>query len=265
MVEIKQLLHKIGLTDAESKAYLALIGHGSISGYEVSKVSGVARSKVYNVLESLVTKGFVRFSEGDAGNQYAAVPVKEISERMRKEAEETLSDLENTLSDYETETDLEYIWHIREYKNVFAKCRNLIQHAEKELLIQVWEEDFSQIQEELLEAEERGIRIGIVYFSEDEKTKLPFQHYSRHGMLEEKKKEMGGRFITLVSDGEKVVFGQILNENSAEVIFTKSKPMIGMAAECVRHDLYFYKNAGMFQDVMQEELGKDYEKIRDIF
>ncbi len=265
MVEIISLLHKIGLTDAESKAYLALIRHGNMSGYEVSKMSGVARSKVYNVLETLITKGFIRFSKNEGGNQYGAVPIGEISERIQKETKETLEKLEQALSAYDTETDLDSIWHIRESKNVFAKCRNLIQNTKEELLLQVWKEDMPQIEKELLEAEQKGIRIGIVYFSEDEKEKLPFQHYSRHGMLTQKKEEMGGRFLTLVADKEKVVFGQILNEDTAEVLFTASKPMVGMAAECVRHDLYFYKNAGMFGEVMREELGDDYAKIREIF
>lgn len=84
-------------------------------------------------------------------------------------------------------------------------------------------------------------------------------------MLTEKREEMGGRFITLVSDEKEVVFGQILSENVAEVIWTQSKPMIAMAAECVRHDMYFYKNAGRFKEAMQEEFGKDYIKIREIF
>lgn len=67
------------------------------------------------------------------------------------------------------------------------------------------------------------------------------------------------------SDSREVVFGQVLSNSVAEVIWTESKPMIALAAECVRHDMYFYKGASIFQEVMQRELGKNYEKIRDIF
>ena len=41
--------------------------------------------------------------------------------------------------------------------------------------------------------------------------------------------------------------------------------MVAMAAECVRHDIYFYKNAEMFGAQMQKELGEDFHKIREIF
>lgn len=265
VVNVIPLLNKIGLTEAESKAYLSLLRYGSSSGYEVSKISGVPRSKIYNILETLVTKGFVRFTEGEGTNQYLAVPIEEVSERIQKETKDTLEELTIQLKEYQTSTDLEYIWHIREYKNVFAKCRNIIQHTEEELLIQIWEEDFPQVENELQELENKGVRLGIVYFSEDENSTIPFKHYSRHGMLSEKRKEMGGRFITLVSDEKEAIFGQIVNETVAEVIWTKSKPMIAMSAECVRHDMYFYKNAGKFKEEMQEEFGKDYIKIRDIF
>ena len=264
MVKIIYLLNQIGLNDTEAKVYLALVQHGSNSGYEVSKVSGVPRSKIYNVLETLVTKGFVRFSEGDGTNKYAAVPIGEISEKIKKETDDILEELTKDLKDFETATDMDYIWHIREYKNVFAKCRNIIANTKEELLVQIWEEDLPQILPELQKLEEKKIRLGIVYFSENEK-EICLKKYVRHGILDEKKKEMGGRFITIVSDEKEVVFGQILNENVAEVIWTESAPMIAMAAECVRHDMYFYKNAGKFKQEMQEEYGENFKKIRNIF
>ena len=51
------LLSKIGLTDAESKVYLTLLQQGNLSGYETSKLAGISRSKVYNILENLTQKG----------------------------------------------------------------------------------------------------------------------------------------------------------------------------------------------------------------
>lgn len=261
---ILNLLNKAGLTDAEGKVYLALLKHGSCSGYEASKLAGVPRSKIYNILENLATKGFVLFTEGDAGNRYAAVPMKEVSVRIRHETEENLKELDKELIGYESKTDLEYIWHIREYNNVFAKCREIIKGTKKELLVQIWEEDLEQIKKELTELEARKARLGLVYFSENDRN-LPFKQYCRHGMLKDKREEMGGRFVTLVSDGAEVVFGQIVEEHTAEVIWTKSKPMIAMAAECVRHDLYFYKSAGIFREEMQKELGSDFRGVRHIF
>lgn len=259
------LLEKIGLTESESKVYLALVQHGTKSGYEASKLSMVPRSKIYNILESLVNKGFVLFSENEGNNRYASVPIEEIAERIKHETEDTLESLSEKLKEHATTTDLDYIWRIRTYKNVFAKCRTLIKEAQTELLVQVWEVDLPEILEPLKAMEENGVLVGLVCFSENEALELPFENYCIHGMLEEKRVEMGGRFITLVSDRREVVFGQIIDMSSAEVIWTESRPMISMAAECVRHDMYFYKSAGLLGSEMKEKFGKDYSRVREIF
>ena len=72
------LLNKIGFTDSEAKVYLVLLKNGGMTGYEASKYSAVPRSKIYNVLESLVMKGFILYSEEECSNRYAALPFEEI-------------------------------------------------------------------------------------------------------------------------------------------------------------------------------------------
>ena len=40
----------------ETRVYTTLLEKGNLTGYEVSKISGVPRSKVYNILEKLLKK-----------------------------------------------------------------------------------------------------------------------------------------------------------------------------------------------------------------
>lgn len=258
------LLEKIGMTESEAKVYLALVENGSMSGYEASKCAMVPRSKIYNVLESLVSKGYILFSEQDSGKRYRAVEIEEIASRVRRETEDTLIALDRGLARCKTCADMDDIWRIRGYDHVFNKCRLIIEASEKELLIQIWEEDLDQVMALLLEKEEAGLHVALVCFSENADLDLPFRHACKHGMLEQKKQDMGGRFVTIVSDGNAVVFGQIAGTHDAEVIWTHSRPMVTMASECVRHDLYFYRGAELMGPEMQEKLGKDYSKVREI-
>lgn len=259
------LLTKIGLTDAEAKVYLTLLQNGSLSGYETSKLAGVPRSKIYNILENLKQKGFILYTEYENNNKYAAVDIAEIAERIKEETTDTLDTLSEHLRVYPQRPNLDHIWHIQDNRNVFAKCRDILRRTKDELLMQIWEEDIDCLMAELQKLEARGVPLGLVVFSNDKELQLPLKKYCRHGMIEAKKEEMGGRWITLVADHREVVFGQIISPSVAEVIWTESKPMISLAAECVRHDLYFYKGAGKFKDLMQQEYGDDLEKIRDIF
>ena len=52
-------LREFGFTESEAKVYVALLEGGAVSGYEASKLSGVARSKIYTILEALIQRGAV--------------------------------------------------------------------------------------------------------------------------------------------------------------------------------------------------------------
>ncbi len=57
-------LKRIGLTEYEAKAYLALLNTHLSTATQVSDKSGVPRTRIYNVLESLAQKGWVRIYSG---------------------------------------------------------------------------------------------------------------------------------------------------------------------------------------------------------
>ena len=54
-------LLKVGLTDGESKVYLALSQLGSSTVGPIVKKSGIAYSNIYDVLDRLTKKGIVSF------------------------------------------------------------------------------------------------------------------------------------------------------------------------------------------------------------
>lgn len=47
-----------GLTELEAKAYLALLDHYKLSAKELSQVTGIFRTQMYDVLKGLIIKGF---------------------------------------------------------------------------------------------------------------------------------------------------------------------------------------------------------------
>ena len=87
------LLKTFGFTESESRVYVALLESGSCTGYEVSKISAVPRSKVYGVLESLVQKGAVVLTRRDKKIFYNAQPVSEVSDVIKKKVTENLNKL----------------------------------------------------------------------------------------------------------------------------------------------------------------------------
>jgi len=83
-----ELLESIGLTKSESKVYLALLELGSTTKGPIVDNSGVASSKVYELLERLIRKGLVAYVI-KAGTKYfeSAPPSRVLDYLKEKESE----------------------------------------------------------------------------------------------------------------------------------------------------------------------------------
>ena len=63
----------LGMTKYEAKGYLALIGRGEATPAEISRLAGIPRQRVYDVLSSLAERLVVRQVEGST-QRYRALP-----------------------------------------------------------------------------------------------------------------------------------------------------------------------------------------------
>lgn len=85
-------LKTIGLNKYERNLWTALISRGSSTAGELSDISNVPRSRCYDVLESLATRGFVVVQPGKP-MKYIAINPKESLERAKKKIQEEAVEL----------------------------------------------------------------------------------------------------------------------------------------------------------------------------
>lgn len=79
-------LKQIGLTDGEIKVYLALLEIGSSSTGKITKKSGISGSKVYEVLDRLISKGLASYIiKNNVKNFEAAGPERILDYMEEKE------------------------------------------------------------------------------------------------------------------------------------------------------------------------------------
>jgi sugar-specific transcriptional regulator TrmB len=83
-----KLLESIGLTQGETKVYLALIKLGECKTGVLSKEAEVSSSKVYKILDRLIKKGLVGHIIKGKIKYFCAVSPKRILEYMDKKEEE---------------------------------------------------------------------------------------------------------------------------------------------------------------------------------
>ena len=79
-------LSSFGLTRIEATIYITLLSHGSMTGYEIAKETGISRSNVYNSLATLVEKGAAYTMQGEA-SKFVSVKVETFLQNTLKELE----------------------------------------------------------------------------------------------------------------------------------------------------------------------------------
>ncbi|MFA5828619.1 MAG: helix-turn-helix domain-containing protein [Candidatus Shapirobacteria bacterium] len=86
--KIYQLLKPYGLDQEESNIYLYLLEKGSTSALGISRELGVARTKVYRILDRLIENGMVVSQVASSGFKFvASEPLKLQMELTRREGE----------------------------------------------------------------------------------------------------------------------------------------------------------------------------------
>jgi sugar-specific transcriptional regulator TrmB len=70
--EIYQKLQKIGFTKSQTEVYLALLKLGRAEASKIAQVSGVSRTNCYNILQELITKGFIVETGHNPRKEYTA-------------------------------------------------------------------------------------------------------------------------------------------------------------------------------------------------
>ncbi|RLI38603.1 transcriptional regulator, partial [Candidatus Bathyarchaeota archaeon] len=91
-------LKKLGLTEYEAKAYIALLERGEADALEISRRSGVPRTRIYDILSKLESNGFIQGLKGSRPMIYIALPP---SHTLKPLKDSIVKDLENTLNDLE--------------------------------------------------------------------------------------------------------------------------------------------------------------------
>ncbi|MEM3405891.1 MAG: helix-turn-helix domain-containing protein [Candidatus Pacearchaeota archaeon] len=187
---IKKVRSFFGLNSYEAKVWLALLAKGIASAGEISEISGVPRSRTYDILESLEKQGYVIQKIGKP-IKFIAVKPKNVLENLKKltkkEAEERINILNNIKGTKEYEQlellhkssknfikNKEVSSAIKGENNIYSHIYELIDNANKEVLISITEEELlkkEKMYKELFNKMDKKIRLKIAVNGDKEKLK----------------------------------------------------------------------------------------------
>ena len=231
-----KFLLEIGFTLNEAKVYLTLLQNRYLNGYEISKLSNVSRSLVYNVIDRLVAKGFILKSEGQI-NYYCALPYDKVIEKIRNDNINKLNVAREKLKNYSRiENESEYIFNIKGIDEFFSKANDLMLNAEKEISISIWKEDFPKIEESLSIAAKRGVKVYIFSFSNITFPSGEIFSYQ----LKDPTALFPYRRISIVVDGKEVIIGENQGDKSICVL-SKNHALVSMTTDEIVLNIFWLK------------------------
>jgi HTH-type transcriptional regulator, sugar sensing transcriptional regulator len=233
-----KVIHKqltgLGFSRYEIACYLSLVAHHPANGSQLSRRSGIARSKIYDVLRGLEGRGLV----GQTGKgMYVPLPPAEFIKRLRLQFENKVTLLSEQLDRLRGEADHEHLWVITGYSQIIAKARDMIGSARKEIYVRVFPNEAMLIQQDLARAEQRGVAIRLVSLGpmpSDFKVQVMHPEYER---LEDR---IAGRSMDLVVDFSEAMTGILQGhyEEEYKINWTRNRQFIIASRDSLRHDFY---------------------------
>ena len=122
--EVLDVLERLGLSEYESRAYFALLRKDGTTAREIANESKVPRTRIYDVLNSLIEKEFID-SEKSRPMKFYARPVEETILRLKKrldsEIDTAVDEVRKLQKDVKQERMVMYVLRNEESINNYKK------------------------------------------------------------------------------------------------------------------------------------------------
>ncbi|WZL72337.1 helix-turn-helix domain-containing protein [Clostridiaceae bacterium 35-E11] len=249
-------MKKLGFSEYEVKAYLKLLETYPVNGYTLSKNSGIPRSRIYEVLESLKGKQMVfEQIEGDT-TLYHPLEPKLLINKLKAHYKNILDNVDQyTQKAYVEEICYNKLMVVEGRKNIIAFLNLRIKDAKKRIALSIWEEEIKDISQSLDEAIHRGVTIKGIYFGKNN----PYQQLVTHRRVERYLAEKKERYMTVTIDGEHALYGVISRGEESKVTWTKDPGFVDMGEDYICHDLM----VNLYANKLEKVERKDYEDFLD--
>lgn len=242
-------LEQVGFSTYEARVYLGLLQQNPVTGYQLSKLSGVPRSRVYETLERLVAKGYAVALQREPA-EYSPLPTHELVGHLQEEFDGTLSKLETELKKISTAQVMDSMWNLRGREDILRRARRMIVQAEESIYLVGWDTTIQELRPELEAADRRGIRIVLI--SCGESTLAVGRHY--HHAFEAELVQQCDTSLNVVVDGMEALVGQTEPAETCQAAWSHSPALVLVTEEYIRHEVYLHKIIERFGTTMAAKL-----------
>ncbi|MCW4008393.1 MAG: hypothetical protein NWF09_06900 [Candidatus Bathyarchaeota archaeon] len=139
--DIRDILRKIGLSAYEIDAYTALLEGGQMTALEISREASVPYSKIYEVLNALKEKGWIKSSEKRPFKYYPVSPVEAMAftklrfEDKYQSWERAIAEELQPLYEKQVLVERADLLMLHGQQAVLAKLEEILKRAAKEIMV----------------------------------------------------------------------------------------------------------------------------------
>ena len=235
-MDVAAILRDFAFSKYESSCYLALLAKHPANGSQLSRLSGIARSRIYDVLRSLANKKIIFEIEKGL---YVPLPFEELKKRLRGQFESNLKILDDQLNAMIDQSNFEYLITLNGVQEVLSKAADIIDSARQELYMRLFPDTWERLKDHIEVATHRGVGVRFISMGSMD---LHYDIQIYHPDFEHLKDKLGGESIDIIADKEEALAGifETNNVHKSPFIWTRNHWFVTANRDSLRHDFYHY-------------------------
>lgn len=222
---LTEKFQQFGLTRQEAVIYLCLARNKELSGYEVSKLTGISRSNVYSTLAGLVEEGAAYLMEGET-NKYTAVAVEDFCQNRIRELERLKGEL--VVQVRQTDPNTEGYITISGHRHIMDKLHNMLERVEYRVYLSIPAQYICFIREQLERLAAEGKKV-VILLAEPLEAELTEAKVYITGRRE--------KHLRLIVDSSYVLTGEMTGADTDTCLYCGQKNFVNVFKESLRNEI----------------------------
>lgn len=245
-------LSRLGFSQPEAKAYLALLGKSHATGYEVAKNSGLSRGQVYETLGRLESAGAVQRS---LDGKYVAVPFREFAHDKLATVREAIKEIEQALPQL-SETRGEAALIVYGSANLVLRALEIVHTARRNIFLACFPPELDKLTDELLSAKARGVDVNVLSYGDCDVEGLDIVQHRGVFIV---RTGNGGRPVHLVADRHAGMMGVVRDvEEDTSALWSRNEYFCTSVMKYVAADMSILR---IFESLPRAELARLKRKL----
>lgn len=260
-MELETILNNfkaLGFTEYEGKVYLSLLKNHPSSAYKISQDSSVPHSRVYDITRRLIKKGYV-VSQGANPEVYSPISPAELIDSLKRDNTRLTDDLQAQLDTIKFESDFDPVWNLSVKKEALELSIELINSAQKEIFIGLWDEELKLFKDSLRRRHDEGVKVFVLIYGN---SKLDFGNVFYHSIDNTGDKKSDGSTLDLVIDSTVCLTGNLGGSTSCQAVWTRNSGLIKSIEGYLIHDFFIAEIGKKFGNEIDSAFGVNLEKLR---